>query len=130
MAKDLETSSNVVKVSDVVDVDVKNNKGENLGTIKEIILDKTTGNIRYIVLSFGGFWGLGDKYFALPWNSISYDEDKESFVLNIEKEKLDKAPGFDKNQWPDISDRRWEESIYSYYGYKPYWEDQNNRACK
>ncbi len=118
----METSKSVVKTKDVIGVTVKNAAKENLGNIEEIILDKVKGNVRYAVLSFGGFLGLGDKLFALPWNSIKYDKEEDCFILNIDKEKLKDAPGFNKDQWPDWSDQKWGNSIYQYYGEKPDWQ--------
>lgn len=112
----------IVRAKDVIDVDVKNTEGKDLGEIKDIVLDKISGQVRYIVLSFGGLLGLGDKLFALPWNAIHYDAEEECFILNIDKDRLKNAPGFDDDNWPDMADRQWEKSIYNYYGTKPYWE--------
>src|SRR5690348_9823020 len=97
MTQATELSPSVVKTKEVIGVSVKNAQNESLGKIEEIILDKLSGNVRYVVLSFGGVLGMGDKLFALPWNAIHYDEDLDSFILNIDKEKLKNAPGFDKN---------------------------------
>lgn len=112
----METSKSVVKTNDVIGVPVKNAAKEDLGEIEEIILDKVKGNVRYIVLSFGGFLGMGDKLFALPWNSIKYDTEDDCFILNVNKEKLKNAPGFDKDHWPDWSDQKWAESLNQFYG--------------
>jgi len=117
-----ELSSEVVKSKEVIGVSVKNKAGENLGEIYEIILDKHKGYARYVVLSFGGFLGIGDKLFALPWEVISYNPEEECFILNIDKEKLKNAPGFDKNNWPNMADQTWGKNIYNYYGIRPYWE--------
>lgn len=114
--------ANVVKASDVINVKVMNSAEEDLGKIEELIIDKTTGNVCYAVLSFGGFLGMGNKLFALPWNAIKYDNFNDKFILNISKEKLENAPGFDKNNWPNWSNREWATSIYDYYGTAPYWE--------
>lgn len=121
MAQASEVPSSVVKTSEVVGVEVQNSQGDDLGTIEEIILDKITGNVRYVVLSFGGFLGMGDKLFALPWNSIAFNESRDAFILNVSKDKLTKAPGFDKNNWPNFSDKKWAKSIFEYYGSEPYW---------
>lgn len=115
-------TGNVVRVKDVINVDVKNNQEEDLGKIKDIVLDKISGQVRYVVLSFGGFLGLGDKLFALPWNAIHFDTENDCFILNASKAKLKNAPGFDDANWPDMADRQWEESIHQFYGTKPYWK--------
>ncbi len=107
----------VVRSGDVLGKEVVNAKGESLGSIDDIVLDKFSGQVKYVVLSFGGIFGLGDKLFALPWASISYDTDVEAFVLNIAdiKERLKQAPGFDKDHWPDMQQPVWQESIAAYY---------------
>lgn len=101
---------------------VKNRKGEKLGHIKDFMIDLRTGRIAYCVLSFGGFLGLGDKLFAVPWNAMVLDTEDHAFFLDVDKERLKKAPGFDKNDWPDMTDRVWGQTIYAFYGGRPYWE--------
>jgi len=97
--------------------DVYNHKGEDIGDIKEIMLDVRTGKVRYAVLSFGGgFLGMGEKLFAVPWSALTLDTMNKRFVLKVEKEKLTDAPGFDKDKWPDMADRTWSEEIHAYYG--------------
>lgn len=119
----MEHSTNVVKAKDeVVGVDVCNRAGEDLGSIEEVMLDKASGQVAYVVLNCGTFLGMGGKLFAVPWNAISYDSDKEAFRLDMDKEKLKNAPGFDKDHWPDMADRTWGQTISSYYKTKPYWE--------
>lgn len=119
----MKHSENVVKTSEVIGVDVYNLEGEKLGEVEEIMLDKQDGNVRYAVLSFGGFLGMGEKLFALPWKALTYDVSKEGFTLKIDKEKLKNAPGFDKDHWPDVEDRVWREEIFKFYDQKPYWNN-------
>jgi sporulation protein YlmC with PRC-barrel domain len=101
---------------------VVNAAGEDLGKVQEIMIDTPTGRVAYVVLSFGGFLGMGDKLFAIPWDRFSLDEENKQFVLNIDREKLEKAPGFDKDNWPDMAETSWGTRIYTYYGSRPYWE--------
>lgn len=113
----------IVKASkEVVGVEVKNNDKETLGEIKEVMVDKESGRVAYIVLETGGLLGLGHKLFALPWNSISYDKGDACFLLNVDKEKIKNAPGFNDDQWPDMADREFGLAIFKHYGTKPYWE--------
>jgi len=109
--------------------DVYNHKGEDLGDIKEIMLDMRNGQVAYAVLSFGGFLGMGEKLFAVPWNALTLDTKNKRFVLNVEKERLKDAPGFDKDQWPDMADQSWVRQIHSYYGTAPY-SDEPRAAAK
>jgi sporulation protein YlmC with PRC-barrel domain len=101
---------------------VVNTKGEDLGNIEEIMLDVPRGRIAYAVLSFGGFMGMGDKLFAIPWSALVLDTERKCFVLDVDKERLKLAPGFDKDHWPTMADPRWASDIHSYYGSRPYWE--------
>ncbi|SEA47365.1 PRC-barrel domain-containing protein [Alkalimonas amylolytica] len=95
--------------------DVYNHKEESLGDIKEIMLDVTNGKISYAVLSFGAFLGMGAKLFAVPWSALTLDTDNKRFVLNIEKDRLSDAPGFDKDNWPNMADESWSKDIDNYY---------------
>jgi hypothetical protein len=119
----MKHASNVVKAKDeVIGVDVKNSAKESLGEICEIMLDKESGIVAYAVLDSGSFLGLGGKLFAIPWKSFYYDPNEECFILNVEKEKIKNAPGFDKDNWPDMADKEWGGQVFKYYGAKSYWE--------
>lgn len=99
---------------------VANKLGENLGDIKEIMLDMRTGHVSYAVLEFGGFLGLGSKLFAVPWSALTLDTIEKRFVLDANKELLENAPGFEKDNWPDMADAMWEKDIHDFYGTQPY----------
>lgn len=103
--------------------DVCNHRDEDLGNIKEIMLDMRSGRVGYAVLSYGGFLGMGEKLFAVPWSALVLDTKHKRFVLNVEKERLKDAPGFDKDAWPDMADQSWASQIHSYYGTKPHADD-------
>ncbi len=100
--------------------DVYNQKEEDLGDIKEIMLDMRTGRVNYAVLAFGGFLGLGEKLFAVPWSALKLDTVNKRFILNVDKSSLKNAPGFDKDHWPDMADASWAKGIHDYYGTRPY----------
>ena len=97
-----------------------NTKDEDLGDIKEIMLDMRNGQVSYAVLSFGGFLGLGEKLFAVPWPALKLDTDNKRFVLDASKDRLESAPGFDKDNWPDMADTVWEKGVHAFYGTQPY----------
>ncbi len=100
--------------------DVYNNDSLDLGDIKEIMLDMRTGRVSYAVLSFGGFlMGVGEKLFAVPWDALKLDTEKKCFVLDVKRERLEEAPGFDRNHWPDMADKKWEAGIHAFYGTHP-----------
>jgi sporulation protein YlmC with PRC-barrel domain len=102
--------------------EVVNSEGETLGRIDSIMLDVPSGKIAYAVLSFGGFLGMGDKLFAIPWQALQLDTDNKYFILNVDKEALEHAPGFDKDHWPSMADPQWARQVHSYYGSRPYWQ--------
>jgi sporulation protein YlmC with PRC-barrel domain len=108
-----------------MDFDVENSAGESLGSIEDIMIDLDDGCVAYAVLSFGGFLGLGDKLFAIPWSKLTRSPDKDkTFILEVPKEKLQEMQGFDKSNWPDFSDPQWRQQTYDYYGAKRYWEER------
>lgn len=98
---------------------VVNGLEEDLGDIKEIMLDMNTGQVAYAVLAFGGFLGMGEKLFAVPWQAMHLDTANKRFVLNVEKERLKTAPGFNPDAWPDMSDISWANQIHTFYGTDP-----------
>ena len=116
----MRTSTPVLSATSLIGDDVKNTKGENLGDIKDIMIDLDSGRIEYAVLSFGGFLGMGDKLFAVPFEALRVDTADECMILNVDKEKLKSAPGFDKDEWPNFADSSFRDTIHSYYGTKSY----------
>lgn len=103
---------------------VVNAVGDDLGKIEAIMLDVTSGRIAYAVLSFGGFLGMGAKLFAIPWSALTLDAAEKRFVLDVSKERLENAPGFDKDHWPSMADQDWATGVHNYYDVKPYWDDE------
>jgi len=96
--------------------DVYNKDGESLGDIKEFMVDMASGKVAYAVLSFGGVLGLGDKLFAVPWAALALDTANKRFTLNVPKDTLKTAPGFDKGHWPSMSDETWAGDVHKFYG--------------
>jgi len=103
-----QTMQQVSRASKIIGTDVKNPKGDNLGDVKELVLDPESGQVVYAVVSFGGVLGVGDKLFAVPWKALQWSRDKEYYVLDMDKNTLKKAPGFDKKHWPDSSSK-WDQ---------------------
>jgi sporulation protein YlmC with PRC-barrel domain len=112
----------VLSATTVIGDVVKNLAVENLGKLEDVMLDVNDGRISYGVLSFGGFLGVGNKLFAIPWSALDLNTEEKCFYLNVNKEKLENAPGFDKDHWPDMADPKWGRTIYDYYGVAPYWD--------
>jgi sporulation protein YlmC with PRC-barrel domain len=109
---------------------VRNWAGEDLGKIDSIMIDIRSGRVAYAVLSFGGILGMGNKLFAVPWKALRADEDEKSFILDVDKKMLESAPGFDKDNWPDMADTTWGSGVFRHYGVAPYWEDQQAKTLR
>jgi sporulation protein YlmC with PRC-barrel domain len=106
----------------MIGTDVVNPKGESLGDVKEVVIDPRTGRVAYAVVSFGGFLSMGEKLFAIPFSSFVYNVEKNEYVLDVSKERLEAAPGFDADHWPAMSEEKWNRDVYKYYERAPYWE--------
>lgn len=99
--------------------DVYNRQGEDLGDVKDLMIDMATGRMSYAVLSFGGLLGMGDKLFAVPWSALTLDTENKRFTLDVQKDALESAPGFDKDHWPSMADKTWASSVHTFYGTHP-----------
>ncbi len=94
---------------------------QKIGSIERVMIDKTTGKVAYAVLSFGGFMGMGEDYYPVPWPTLKYDTSLDGYRVNLTKDQLTKAPKYTENQgwnWNRDNDRR----VYDYYQARPYWE--------
>ncbi len=103
--------------SSITGTDVKNPSGENIGEIKDLMIDWSSGKVAYAVLSFGGFLGMGDKLFAIPLEAFEFDtaDSNDRIVLDADKDSLENAPGFDKDNWPNSADNDFTRKVYSHY---------------
>lgn len=95
---------------------------ETLGSISEIILDLGRGRIAYALLACGGFMGMGERLFAIPWNALKRDARRNCFVLDADDATFSTAPSFDKDQWPSEPDLKWHQRLHEHYRARPYWE--------
>lgn len=111
----MKNNIHIVKASEITGTKVKNVLGENLGEINDIVIDKAQGKISYLVLDFGGLLGFGNKFFAMPWNLFTYDQDDGNYIIKLDKERLKNSPGFDKDKWPNFSELEFVTSINQYY---------------
>jgi len=112
---DAKQSGGDVRASKIIGKNVENAQGENLGEVKDLIVDIGNQRVHYAVLSFGGALGVGDKMFAYPISTFKTQADGDKLVLNVDKEKLKNAPGFDKDKWPDWTDNRYRGEVDRYF---------------
>ena len=103
-------ASNVVANPSVYDRD-----GHKVGTVHSFIVEKRTGQVAYAILSFGGFLGLGQKYHPLPWGSLVYDVEREGYLVNIDKAKLEGSPSYRPDDAPEFNDA-YGQRVSTYYG--------------
>jgi PRC-barrel domain len=105
----------VLSASTLAKDSVRNRMNENVGSIKEIMIDVPSGRVAYAVLGVGGFLGIRERFFAIPWEALNLDEDNKRFILDVDKARLESAPGFDKDNWPDMVNPSWAEGVLSYW---------------
>ncbi|CAH1386944.1 PRC-barrel domain-containing protein [Candidatus Nitrotoga sp. M5] len=105
----------LLSATSIIGDNVRNGAGEDLGKIEDLMVCTVNGSVKYAVLSFGGFLGMGDKLFAVPLETLTLNTAEKCFVMNVTKERLENAPGFDKDNWPDTASVEWQESISNYY---------------
>ena len=101
---------------------VVDRSGEEVGRIQELMIDPRSGRVTYAVMSLGGLLGLGEKLFAVPWVSLELDAEKDRFVMDVDRERLRQAPGFDKDDWPNMGDTYWGTDVPKFYGAKLHWD--------
>ena len=117
-----EDEPRLLPLSTLLRETVRNSSGEQLGQIRDVIVDAEAGCIAYAVLSFGGFLGLGKRLFAVPWRALAFDPADETLYLDVTRKQLEEVPAFDSDDWPDVSDRRWGTEVHQFFDQKPYWE--------
>jgi len=92
-----------------------------IGSIERVMLDKISGKVAYAVLSFGGFLGMGEDYYPVPWSTLNYDTNLGGYKVNFTEDQIKKAPRYNEStgwHW----NRENEQRVYSYYQARPYWE--------
>ncbi len=103
-------------MSQLIGKEVRNPQGEKLGEINDLIIDVNNELIHYAILSFGGIMGLGDKLFAYPLNVFRHAVERDELVLDVDKERLRRAPGFERNRWPDWSTPEYGSTVDRHFG--------------
>ena len=95
---------------------------EKIGSIERVMIDKMSGKVAYAVLSFGGFLGMGEDYYPVPWSTLDYDTSLGGYRVNFTRDQLDRAPKYTESEgwnWSRENDRK----VYDYYGAQPYWNN-------
>lgn len=111
----INTASSVISSDKVHGTNVFNPNGEKLGSIDSLMIDKLSGQVRYAVMEFGGFLGMGSDVYPLPWESLKYDTDFGGYVVSLSKDQLEAAPRYERDRSPDYSDA-YGRQVNDYYG--------------
>jgi hypothetical protein len=100
---------------------VYRSNGEKVGTIQRVMIDKLSGKVAYAVMSFGGFLGIGEDYYPLPWSLLTYNPELDGYEVNISEQQLKGAPKYSRNESWDWSSRSRGQTLHDYYNVPPYW---------
>ncbi|MDP3176090.1 MAG: PRC-barrel domain-containing protein [Phenylobacterium sp.] len=123
---EIKPDHSLITSSRVTDTPVFNREGDRIGRIEDLSIDKLSGQVRYALLSFGGFLGIGERYHPLPWAVLDYDTTQDGYVLPLTKDELEKAPSYGKDELEGFGggDQSYRDLLYAYYqpyGAVPYW---------
>ena len=100
---------------------VYNRQDRKLGSVRNFMVDKVSGQVAYAIMSFGGFLGIGEKYHPLPWRVLTYDERLGGYVVDLDRDRLEGAPTYEPSYYPNWADRSYGNRIDDYYGVPSYW---------
>ena len=117
----IEETDRLIASDKVEGTAVYNRQGERLGTVHNFMVDKSTGQVAYAVMSFGGFLGMGESYHPLPWRVLNYDTRQGGFVIDLDRSRLEKAPSYMASNVPNWSDRTYGSRTDEFYGVPSYW---------
>lgn len=112
--------ASVLSASSISSDKVKNLQGEDLGKIEDLMIDLKSGRVAYAVVSFGSGFMHSGKFLAIPWESLAVDQGDKKIILNVPRETLESAEGFDKDHWPDMADEAFRTRTYGHYGVEPW----------
>ncbi|WP_036261075.1 PRC-barrel domain-containing protein [Methylocapsa aurea] len=115
---------NLISSEYVEGTNVYDPSGNEIGQIDHLMIDKLSGHVRYAIMSFGGFMGLGHSHYPLPWSSLSYDQQRDGYTTNVTEQQLKDAPEFSDDSWMD---RGWETRMHRHYNVEPYWDETSAR---
>jgi sporulation protein YlmC with PRC-barrel domain len=116
------TAGRLIAADQVQGTTIYNPNGDNLGSVEDVMIDKVSGKIAYAVVGFGGFLGIGNRHYPLPWEKLSYDPAMGGYVVDLDRSVLEGAPSYADNDAVAWNDRAWDEQVYDYYGARPYWD--------
>lgn len=111
----IEETDRMIASDKVEGTAVFDGNGQKIGTVRNFMVDKYSGEVQYAVMSFGGFLGIGERYHPLPWKALRYDPELGGYVVGLSKEALEKAPSYERDNAPAFT-REYGQGVYGYYG--------------
>ena len=117
-----DTSGRLIAADKVEGTSIYNPSGDSLGSVEDVLIDKVSGKIAYAVVGFGGFLGIGDRHYPLPWEKLKYDREMGGYVVDLDRRTLEGAPSYVTNDTPHWEDPAWGTGVSKYYGARPYWD--------
>lgn len=118
---------NLISSEDVEGTAVFDPSGNEIGNVDHLMIDKLSGQVRYAIMSFGGFLGLGHSHYPLPWSSLTYDKQRDGYMTNVTEQQLRDAPEFSDDSW---TNRAWESQVHQHYNAQPYWDESGTRLSE
>ena len=109
------------QASQIMGKGIQNYEGKIVGVIRDLMIDPRNSGIALAIFSPGGFLGIPMKFVAVPFRALTFDPDKKVYLLDVSREEIAEAPGFERGQWPQQANRAWETEVYRYYGQTPEW---------
>jgi len=118
---DPKTAGANIRASQLIGMNIQNSAGESLGTVNDLVVDGNTGKVRYAAVTYGGFLGIGNKMFAVPFEAFKCRENPKNkdyhiLVLDVTKKQMEGAMGFDEAHWPNFADQKFTSELYKRYG--------------
>jgi hypothetical protein len=120
-ALDRRETANLIGSDKVQGTPVYRSNGERVGKIERVMIDKLSGKVAFAVMSFGGFMGIGEDYYPLPWSLLTYNERLDGYEVNVSDQQLKGAPKYSKYESWDWSDRERDRKVFAYYDVTPFW---------
>lgn len=117
----LSGHTDAIRASRVIGTPVYNTAGDNIGTIEDVMLEKTSNGIMFAVIGFGGFLGMGEKYHAVPWSLLDYDPDRGGYMVPFSTDQLKAAPAYSIDELTSDDGKPARDASYTYWNVDPYW---------
>lgn len=114
--------TSAIRASKVIGTSVYNTAGEKIGKVEDVVLDKSSNNIMFAVVGFGGFLGMNEKFHPLPWSTLDYQKDQDGYVVSVTKQQLEAAPADGIDELTNADGQGLRDQVYDYYQAPRYWQ--------